>query len=243
MASAFLVLRNLEASGAGWLDAFYLTAPEATTKAATDAELTARAAAVDVGSGVRRGYWFDGTDAFTPGRPFTNTQRLRQAAGAAHAQLNAWAVALNLEGVGHDADHVALGHNYLFRGHQGVFLVVHSTLGVQGAGDPHPGEQTGYTLDEKIAFCGQVLFGSSDVTDPFSFFQLLEQGGAAAGLHDIPANPTTPVLWVDPVAGDRIALRDAIDQHNTEVSEGRLTALLPTHSIVDGAWIDQLMAT
>ena len=76
--NARLVIRDADADGAGFLDSFYSesSGQAAIERAATDNALTVHGPAVSVVDRVQRGWWFDGTDAFTADRPFTGAQTL-----------------------------------------------------------------------------------------------------------------------------------------------------------------------
>ena len=76
--NARLVIRDANVDGAGFLDSFYgeSAGQAATERAAADNALTVHGSAVAVGDRVQQGWWFDGTDAFTADRPFTDAQTL-----------------------------------------------------------------------------------------------------------------------------------------------------------------------
>ena len=69
--NAYLVIRDVDADGAGHLDLFYRTRNEAVARAGTDAALSAHASEVAAPDRVQRGWWFDGTDTLTSERPRT----------------------------------------------------------------------------------------------------------------------------------------------------------------------------
>ena len=244
MASAFLVIRDQDAVGAGWLDRFYLTAAEAMTRAATDSALTAPR-----GRG-RRGLW-------CAPRLLVRWHRRLHAGAAVHEHPATPAGRRRrpraTERLGRRAQPRRCGAR---RGpcRARPQLPLPRTPGCLSGGEFHarrargrrfrtPASRPATRSTRRSRFAGRSYSDRAMSSTRSRSSSYSKQGGTAAGLHPIPANPTTPVLWVNPVSGDRIVLREAIGLYGAESNGGRLTATLPAHSIVDGAWIGQLMAT
>ena len=156
---------------------------------------------------------------------FTPIQLLQQDIQAGHDRLLAWSQALILEGVGHPAHQIALGHNYIAGGHLANYLVAHNYR--EAGRDP-------WTIMQRRVYFQQMASGSSDVTDPYSFFVALH-----ADEDHLIDEPDGPVLWVNPDTGLRVPLADAIaatggaylDRHQ-----------LPSQSIIGALWISGVNA-
>ena len=164
-----------------------------------------------------------GVTAGLPDDLTTDTGQLRAVCRDTHEYILQTSGALEREGRAHGGDAAILGHSYMGRLYQGFYLVVQSSS---------------YTLDQKLAFCAGVRSGPLDASGsiPARFYAVLE--GASP-----PANPTTPVLWLDPDEGNRVTLDMAISTFATEMSLGRINeSNLPSSSIVDGEWIGGLTA-
>ena len=156
---------------------------------------------------------------------FTPIQLLQQDIAAGHNQLLAWSQALILEGVGHPAHQIALGHNYIAGGHLANYLVAHNYR--------TPGRDP-WTIMQRRVYFQQMAFGSSDVTDPYSFFVALH-----ADEDHLIDEPNGPVLWVNPDTGGRVTLADAISA--TDMAELDATQL-PSQSIIGALWISGVNA-
>ena len=156
---------------------------------------------------------------------FTPIQLLQQDIQAGHDRLLVWSQELILEGVGHPAHQIALGHNYIAGGHLANYLVAHN---YRAAGfDP-------WTIMQRRVYFQEMASGSSDVTDPYSFFVALH-----ADEDHLIDEPNGPVLWVNPDTGLRVPLADAI-----RTTEGaRLDNFqLPSQSIIGALWISGVNA-
>ena len=150
------------------------TQAEAQADVAADAELS-RGLVVGVPDWVLPGYYYKTADSsFRQDPELSALEQLKVAARACHNQLLTWSALLAAEAITHSAADVAIGHDILFHGHEGVYLVCTSDT---------------WTNAQKILFCQQTAIGASDVTTPAEFFERV---------HLIDASLIVgPVVWVD----------------------------------------------
>ena len=156
---------------------------------------------------------------------FTPIQLLQDDIRAGHNRLLAWSQALILEGVGHPAHQIALGHDYIAGGHLANYLVAHNHR--------VPGNAP-WTIMQRRVYFQQMAFGSSDVTDSYSFFVALH-----ADEDHLIDEPNGPVLWVNPDTGLRVPLADAI--LTTSNADLDITQI-PSQSIIGALWISGVNA-
>lgn len=181
-----------------------------------------------------QGGTFDGTTYAAPASQLpdmTPLGMMRSAARAMHRQLLDWATQLQIEGMGHPADQVALGHTYLARAHEGAYLVLHNH---RQATDSSGNALADWTVAQRTTFCNQMGQGAADVDSPFAFFTAMQMAG---GLID---TPTGPVVWVNPSTGSRVDLERAVEETRSEVYLD--ASMLPASSIISGDWIDAIAA-
>lgn len=106
--------------------------------------------------------------------PFSELEQVKVAIRGCHNQLLIWSDILTEASLTHSASDAAIGHDVLFRGHEGLYLNMH---------------KTDITVPNKILICQQSSIGASDVTNAEEFFQ---------HVHEIRNTPITgPVAWVD----------------------------------------------
>ena len=208
---------------------------------------TARAAAVDgetayvgaVSDEVDVGWWIvasgAGAGTVTAAAPALDAvvQRRRAAARRVHEALQGWSAALTSEGVVHPASIVAIGHDYLYRAHQAVYIMAHRNL---------------LAISEFEDWCSKMAMGASDVTSPSEFFARMEGPGVVA-----PSGPCAWARWGNTVSEGlttavRVPLAQAITVSGptTLQAPGNLNLLvtdLPQGGLAaNGAWIDRLAA-
>lgn len=199
----------------------------ATRGGATEGETAWRRAVSD---DVRPGWWLvtgagagnGGVSEGLPANTLSNdTVRKRAAARRVHEALVGWSAALTAEGIAHPASVVAVGHDFLYRAHQAVYLVFHDA---------------DYTVAQLEAWAAQMSMGAADVTSPATFFRRMEAGALAA--------PGAPTAWVKFVAGvaTRVNLGDAVAASGAGAGNLDLDANdLPADGLAaDGGWIDAL---
>ena len=158
----------------------YATPGQAAARAGAVADESAYVGAVS--DDVDTGWWIvisgPGAGTVTAAGPVLNAvvQRRREAARGAHGALQGWTRALADEGVVHPAAVVAVGHNFLYRAHQAVYIMAHRNL---------------LPIAEFEDWTRQLSMGARDVTSPAEFFREMESGD---GL-DAPSGPTAWVRW------------------------------------------------
>ena len=208
------------------LDQVYGTAAHATAAASDggsdiDAETTAEDLPEDIGIGWIR----DNSDGDKWREPTASDESvlesLKEAARATHKQLLVWTALLIEEGVFHTAEDVNLGHNFLFQGHRGVYIIMHRTT---------------YTSAEKIVFCQGMVKGSANVTTPKEFFDVA---------HELNSSqyPMGPVIWVEPDTGTRITF-DKIEERSRGTGSNEFNLLETecpvTVDLAKASWIEDL---
>ena len=158
--------------------------------------------------------WILENGLLTAAPPLSSLEQLKVDARACHQQLLAWSAALAVEAITHSSTDVAIGHDILFRGHEGVWLTCH---------------RVDLFHAQKSVFCQQTAIGALDVTNPAEFFALV---------HTITNEPITgPVCWVNPETGIRFLFA------NIPPSTGEyFLGLTPPTSaeLSGGAWIETL---
>ena len=213
------------------------------TQAAADARATATAGVSAyqgaVSDDVDVGWWLavsgDGAGIVSAVAPAlaADTARRRAAARQLHAALQGWTVALRAEGVVHEASVVAVGHDFLFRAHQALWIMAHRNL---------------LPIAEFEDWCAQMGSGAADVTSPQVFFVVMEGAGTPI------AAPTGPCAWVrwghtqqeGLTTAVRVNLADAVAASGpvTVQAPGNLALVasdLPQGGLAaDGSWIDSL---
>ena len=144
-----------------------------------DADLSAHVGAVAVPDAVIPGYYFNPPDlTFTPEAVLTALDLLKQDAWLTHTQLGTWANLLSASALTHLSAHVNYGHDVLFQGHQGMYLVLHRTTGIN-------------TIAHRRTYCQQMRIGALDVTDLDSYYEHVH----AVASTPLPVGPNS---WVDP---------------------------------------------
>ena len=211
-----LVIRDADADGAGFLDSFYgeSAGQAAIARAATDSALTVHGSVVSVSDRVQRGWWFDGTDALTADRPFTELQQRRAAFTQLHGHLNTLAAELAAEGVAHPVAEVHAAHNFPAFAHHAAYRVAHhATL----------------THAEKVSWAEAMLRGPSNASTVFEWYQRISVLTPVAG-------PTVPKAWVDPETGLQVTVRSTLSQ----MFEAIGTTPVSDTQLADGAWVEGL---
>ena len=192
----------------------------ANTTADADSALSA-SEEVDVPENIRPGDYFNSGDGTFANEDVDTSDEatLKAAARGCHAQLLVWARALAEEGVGHPSTDVALGHDFLFRGHQALYIIMNRDT---------------YTVSQKATYCQMVARGALDITSPFTFFQKV---------HTL-TTPNIPIAWVNPSTGARVNLSESVTLSGP--GTGNLNLLesdIPdTIHLTGGEWIDDLTA-
>ena len=125
--------------------------------------------------------------------PLTPIEQLKEAARACHRQLITWSHLLTEAAITHSASDAQIGHDILFHGHEGVYVVCNN---LRPVGDTFPT----LTIAQRITFCQQTAYGASDVTNPEEFFQEVEH------VRDLVFS--SPVVWVNPNSGERFGFRE-----------------------------------
>ena len=166
-----------------------------------------------------------------------DTARKRDAARQAHKVMLNWTSRLAAAGIIQDSKILSLGHDYLYRAHQALYLIARSA----------------YTADQIVDWCGQLALGASDVTSPREFFLRLRDSSGT----DI-TRPVGPCAWVQwriargtPAQGgwgERVPLGQAIAASGAASPQrpGGLNIYhrgddLPGDGLpVDGSWIDTI---
>lgn len=201
------------------------TQAEANALAAADANLSADTVDRVLPNLFTPGGWF-----FTTGGdivyqlPLSGVEQLKAAARLCHAQLITWAHLLTEAAITHPASEAAIGHDILFRGHEGVYIVCRNKIPVD---DTHPL----LTIAQRITFCQQTAYGASDVTNPEEFF---------LHVHDVIASIfSAPVVWVDPRTGSRI---DFDEIHNSTAGILNSVTTPEAATLGGGTWIDDIDA-
>ena len=120
-----------------------------------------------------------------PAPPPSELELTKIAAFACHGQLLIWSELLALAGITQSSAHVAIGHDILFHGHEGVYLTCN---------------RTDLSYAQKILYCQRTAIGAADVTTPAEFFTLVHtiENSLIAG----------PVCWVNPETGARLPFLD-----------------------------------
>lgn len=193
-----------------------LTQDQANTVAGANADLLADTTDRVLPRSLVVGEWyFTAAADIVPNLPFTALENLKIAARSMHAQLLTWTALLTIEGVAWPVNVTNKGHDWLAYGHDGAYQILHNAA---------------YTNAQKIAFCEQMKFGASDVTDPHSFYQ---EGRL------LPA-PTRACVWVDPRSGARMELAECIGKSYGTAGELDIPALGAEVRLANGAWIEDL---
>ena len=130
-------------------------------------------------------YWNTTTSAVQPQPIETDDVRLR---AALRSTLNRFDRLHRLHATaqrGHASAVIALGHDYLFRGSQGLYLVV---------------TESNYSLASRLTYCERMEAGPMDMdANDSSFWTALDK---------LPEVPTGPVSWVNPSTNARVAIFD-----------------------------------
>ena len=170
------------------------------------------------------GWFFTTSSEIVSQLPLSDIDRLKEAARACHRQLITWSHLLTEAAITHSASDAQIGHDILFHGHEGVYVVCNN---LRPAGDTFPT----LTIAQRITFCQQTAYGASDVTNPEEFFQEVE--------HVRDSVFDSPVVWVDPNLGTRIGFT------NIHGSTGNILNSPQAPSSVllgGGSWIESLAA-
>ena len=200
------------------------TQAEADADVAADADLSAHVGAVSTPDWVLPGHYFAPADlSFTADPVLTGIPLLKNKALFTHNRMGYWSTLLNAAALTHSSAHVNYGHDILFRGHQGMYIVCHRTTGV-------------YTIAHRITYCEQMAIGASDVTTIQEFFE---------HVHDLAATSplTGPVTWVDPEDNMRLPFNDIPNTAGNEFNSDMAANAPPGPDVLrEGAWIEDLAA-
>ena len=123
------------------------TQAEANTLAAADTDLTADTVDRALPNLFTPGGWFLTTGGEIVSQlPLSEIEQLKAAARLCHNQLITWSHLLTEAAITHSASDAQVGHNILFRGHEGVYVVCNNLVPV---GPMHPV----LTIAQRIVFC------------------------------------------------------------------------------------------
>lgn len=203
------------------------TQAEANTIAAADADLTADTVDRTLPNLFSPGGWFfTDTNEIVNRLPLSELEQLKAAARACHSQLLVWSQLLTEAAITHSASDAQIGHDILFHGHEGIYIVCRNDF-------PVDAEHPVLSIAQRITFCQQMAYGASDVTNPEEFFQHVH------GVRD--QDFTKPVVWVNPQAGTRIdfdTIAGSYDLHLNSYAYANDTVI----NLDAGSWIEDLVA-
>lgn len=142
---------------------------------------------------------------------------LQYMARLVHGALESFTERLEARGVLHDADEVAIVHNYISYAHHGTYCVVARQATTT----------TALTIRQRITFCLNMLLGPADITDVAALDEASRDRTAEEVFRNIPRQdittegvtvkgvldpkPTKALVWVDPRNGKRMHITDILD--------------------------------
>ena len=161
-----------------------------------------------------KGGWFFTTDgAVSQAAVLTDVEQLKVAITNTQAAFRNWLRNLQDQSVAHDPDDFKKGHQYLWRGLQGLYIVVN--------------DSTSYTLARRIRFATELAYGSLDIPTVSEFYRKIA---------DISAAPTAPTVWVVLPSATNASLYD----DESKVVRVNLNAAVPTGGTEPASSIDLL---
>ena len=200
------------------------THAQASADVGADADLSTHVAAVSTPDWVLPGHYFNPADlSFTADPVLTGLDLLKSKARFTHNRMGYWTTLLEASALTHSSAHVNYGHDILFRGHQGMYIVCHRTADE-------------YTIAHRITYCEQMAIGASNVTTIQEFFE---------HVHDLAATSplTGPVTWVDPMNNMRILFSEIPGTAANDFDSMQAGNAPPGPDVLrEGAWIEDLAA-
>ena len=200
---------------------------------AADAALTAHMGVVAVPDAARPGWFFNPDLTITPDAALSLIDQLKGKARGTHQQMGAWTLGLNAAALTHSSAHVNYGHDLLFRGHQGMWIVLQ-----RHPGAVHVPADRLRTIPERIVYCEQMALGAADVATVPQFFEHVHT------VADVPGNEIdAPVTWVDPDDNTRKNFAMVPNSHDEFTTAELADAAIPGPDVLrDGDWIEDLVA-
>ena len=158
--------------------------------------------------------------------PISSLAALKEATRSCSAQLKYWAQELDEEGRYHLTEYRNLGHDFLVRARQGLYLVSRSS-------------NVAWTHIIKIKFANLLSRGSSDISSARDFYEQVESIPEAS-------YPIKPTIWVNLASTDsegnlspeRVKLEEA--RATSELQSTLNEVIPPSVFLSDDAWIDEL---